>query len=101
VKLPDLDLPDDLHGRQDPFVNAVRIWASLEAMRTHGFPEQYIEDVIRSMDAVMIRHRRTLVEQYVHAPLALRTPAALRGLGLEYWHDGEVLAQNDPHRRTT
>lgn len=101
MNLPDLDRPDDTNGRQDPFVNAVRIWSSLESMRSHGFPETYIEDVVRSMDAVMIRHRKTLVEQYVQAPLYFRTPDLRRRLGLEYWHDGELLAQNDPDTRST
>lgn len=101
MSLPDLDHPDDTLGRQDPFVNAVRIWSSLERMRAHGCPEEYIEDVARSMDQAMMRHRCTLVEQYVQAPLFFRTADLRRQIGLEYWHDGEALAANDPDRRAT
>lgn len=101
MNLPDLDQPDTALGRQDPFVNAVRIWTSLERMRAHGFPEEYIEDVARSMDRAMMRLRCTLVEQYVQAPLFFRTADLRRQLGLEYWNDGEMLAANDPDRRAT
>lgn len=101
MRLPDLDQPDDSLGRQDPFVNAVRIWSSLERMRAHGFPEEYIGDVARSMDQAMMRHRSVLVEQYVQAPLFFRTPDLRRQMGLEYWDDGDLLAANDPDRRAT
>lgn len=101
MTLPDLDQPDDSLGRQDPFVNAVRIWASLERMRAHGFPEEYIEDVARSMDQAMMRHRSVLVEQYVQAPLFFRTRDLRRRIGLEHWGNGELLAANDPDRRAT
>jgi hypothetical protein len=101
VSLPAPDQPDDINGHQDPFVNAVRIWASLEAMRANGFPQPEMEEVIRSMDAVMIRHRQVLIEQYTRARPVFRTRTLLRRLGLEYWSDGELLAQNDPDRKTT
>lgn len=98
--LSPLDQPEDHLGRQDPFVNAVRIWGSLEALRLKGFPREYIRDVSRSMDSVMVRHRRELVEQYVQAPASFRTSDLMHRLGLEYWIDGELLAQNDSDRRT-
>jgi hypothetical protein len=49
----------------------------------------------------MMRHRCTLVEQYVQAPLFFRTADLRRQIGLEYWDDGEMLAPNDPDRRAT
>lgn len=101
MNLPDLDRPDDSLGRQDPFVTAVRIWSSLENMRAHGFPEDQMEKIIRSMDAVLIRHRRTLVEQYAKISPSSRTLDLRRRLGLEHWDDGEVLAQHDPDTRST
>lgn len=100
MTLPDLDQPDDKLGRQDPFVSATRIWASLERLRTQGFPKEYIRDVSESMDAVMMRHRRALVEEYVQAPMYFRTSELRRKIGLEYWSDGDLLAQNDSDRRT-
>jgi hypothetical protein len=100
VSLPDLDQPDDALGCQDPFVNAVTAWSSFEVMQVNGFPAEYIEDVVRSVNAMLTHYRRTLVEQYVQAPLFFRTPALRRQLGLEYWGDGEVLASNDPDRRS-
>lgn len=94
----DLDKPDITLGRQDPFVHAVRVWTSLESMRRHGWPEQYTRNVARSMDAVMVRHRRILVAQFMAAdPTVHRDHGALlRRMGLEYWEDGQILAENDP-----
>jgi hypothetical protein len=55
------------------------------------------------MDAVLIRHRRRLVGQYLaEAPDNHQDSIALRRtLGLEFWGDGALLAQHDPEKRTT
>lgn len=101
MNLPDLDEPDDHLGPLDPFVNAVRIWSSMERMRRHGFPEERIGEISRSMDTVMLRHRRELVNEYVAAPMYFRTSDLRHQLGLDYWPDGELLAQNETDRRAT
>lgn len=98
---PALDQPDDTHGDKDPFVTAVQIWFSTERMRTNGFPEKELADIVQSMDELMTQHRRSLVDQYVQIPAPSRTPALRRELGLEYWGDGGLLARNDADRKAT
>lgn len=95
---PYLDAPDDALGAQDPFVSAVRVWTSLEGLRRLGWPPDYIKEAAQSMDAVLVRHRRVLVEQFMAADSDRYPdlPALLRHFGLEYWEDGQVLAANDP-----
>lgn len=99
----DPDRPDDHLGVQDPFVHAVTIWKSLEALRVYGSSEGHCEGVARSMDAVLIRHRQVLVTQYLEAsPTGYQDSIALRRkLGLEYWSDGKLLDRNDPDRKTS
>jgi hypothetical protein len=50
------------------------------------------------MDAVLVRHRRVLVEQFMAADSDLYPDLSvlLHRIGLEYWEDGQVLAANDP-----
>jgi hypothetical protein len=97
------DEPDDRLGRQDPFVHALTIWKSLDVLRTNGPPGGRLEAVTRSMDAVLVRHRHKLLEQYREvSPTRYQDSMALRyELGLEHWPDGQLLASNDPDRRTT
>lgn len=46
----------------------------------------------------MVRHRHVLVDQFLNADPAVHPDhlALLRKMGLEYWEDGQALAENDP-----
>lgn len=85
-------------------MHALSIWRSIEALRARGASLGHLGDVVRSMDAVLVRHRSTLVEQYLAVSPSCHqdSRALIRKLGLEYWSDGGLLAQDThPDGRTT